>query len=188
MNRYHWSYTFIFMIKYFRRNDRIASKSKDRILQQIAHSQSKDGILSAKWSFTLSFKIVYFQPYDPMFPISKDSFKFPFLICNRLFFVYNLIFMFPIYFHVYNLHCFQCMFPIYIFSHGVAMVIFELPIVPRRHFNPYWQIMENSSVTQAVLLKNSSNFFEISILGRHTDRFTGKLIHSNFLTETIYDI
>ena len=52
--------------------------------------------------------------------------------------------------------------------------------------NPYWQIMENSSRifseififrTQAVLLENSSIFFEISILGRHTGRFTGKLIH-----------
>ena len=30
------------------------------------------------------------------------------------FFVSNLIFMFPIYFYVSNLHCFQCMFPIYI--------------------------------------------------------------------------
>ena len=59
--------------------------------------------------------------------------------------------------------------------------------------------MENSSkifsrififrvVTQAVLLKNSSIFFKISILGRHTDRFTRKLIHSNSLTETIYNI
>ena len=58
--------------------------------------------------------------------------------------------------------------------------------------NPYLQILENSSrnfseififwvVTQAVLLENSSRqFFEISILGRHTGRFTGKLIHSNF--------
>ena len=58
-----------------------------------------------------------------------------------------------------------------------------------RNINPYWQIMENSSrnfseififrvVTQAVLLENSSNFFfEISILGRHTGRFIGKLIH-----------
>ena len=58
--------------------------------------------------------------------------------------------------------------------------------------NPYWQILENSSrnfskififwvVTQAVLLENSSSFFfEIQILGRHTGRFTGKLIHSNF--------
>ena len=67
-------------------------------------------------------------------------------------------------------------------------------------FNPYWKIMENSSrnfseililrvVTQAILLENSSNFFfEISILGRHTDRLTGKLIHSNCLTETIYDM
>ena len=55
--------------------------------------------------------------------------------------------------------------------------------------NPYLQILENSSrnfseififwvVTQAVLLENSSRqFFEISILGRHTGRFTGKLIH-----------
>ena len=68
--------------------------------------------------------------------------------------------------------------------------------------NTYWQIMENSSrnfseififwvVTKAVLLENLSIFFEISILGRHTDRFTGKLNHSNFLIETIhptYDI
>ena len=45
-------------------------------------------------------------------------------------------------------------------------------------FNPYWQIMENSSIY----------FSEIFIFpGRHTGRFTGKLIHSNFLTETIYD-
>ena len=62
----------------------------------------------------------------------------------------------------------------------------------RLDFNPYLQILENSSrnfseififwvVTQAVLLENSSRqFFEISILGRHTGRFTGKLIHSNF--------
>ena len=59
----------------------------------------------------------------------------------------------------------------------------------KMYINSYWQIMENSSrkfseififriVTQAVLLESSSNFcFEISILGRHTDRFTGKLIH-----------
>ena len=57
------------------------------------------------------------------------------------------------------------------------------------NINPYLQILENSSrnfseififwvVTQAVLLENSSRqFFEISILGRHTGRFTGKLIH-----------
>ena len=31
-------------------------------------------------------------------------------------------------------------------------------------------------------------FFEISILQHHTDCFTGTLIHSNFWTETIYDI
>ena len=70
--------------------------------------------------------------------------------------------------------------------------------------------MENSSrnfseififrvVTQAVLMENSSmnnheyvpiHFFSIlapEFLGRQTDHFTGKLIHSNFLTETIYD-
>ena len=62
----------------------------------------------------------------------------------------------------------------------------------KRCLNPYLQILENSSrifseififwvVTQAVLLENSSRqFFEISILGRHTGRFTGKLIHSNY--------
>ena len=85
-------------------------------------------------------------------------------------------------------------------------------------FNPYWQILENSSrnfskilifwvVRQAVLLENSSSFFfrnlnsgashrpfywkthplkimdtysVFLILGRHTGRFTGKFIHSNF--------
>ena len=42
----------------------------------------------------------------------------------------------------------------------------------KKHFNPYWEIFE------IVLLENSSNyFFEISILGRYTGRFTGKLIH-----------
>ena len=51
-----------------------------------------------------------------------------------------------------------------------------------QHFlNPYWEIMENSSrnfseififrvVTRAVLLENSSIFFEISILGRHNSK------------------
>ena len=88
----------------------------------------------------------------------------------------------------------------------------------KNSFNPYWQILENSSrnfskififwvVTQAVLLENSSSFFSkfkfwgvtqavllenssiknhghlfsfFLILGRHTGRFTGKFIHSNF--------
>ena len=49
-------------------------------------------------------------------------------------------------------------------------------------------LLENSSnvfskfefwgVTQTVLLENSSIFFKIWILGRHTGRFTWKLIHS----------
>ena len=57
--------------------------------------------------------------------------------------------------------------------------------------HPYCQIMENSSrnfseififwvATKAVLPENSYIFFEISILGRYTGRFTGKLIHSIF--------
>ena len=37
-------------------------------------------------------------------------------------------------------------------------------------------------------LKIMSTYSFFSILGRHIDRFTGKLIHSNFLTETIYDM
>ena len=70
--------------------------------------------------------------------------------------------------------------------------------------NPYWQIMENSSrnsseifilrvLTQAVLLENPSiknhgYLFSFFNSGRRTERFTGKLIHSNFLTGTIYDM
>ena len=96
------------------------------------NSQSKDGIRSEKWSYTFSFKIVYSQPYDPMFPISEDSFYFPFLVCN-------ILFCFPSNFHVSNLFlCFQSI---------LATVIFELPTGPRRHINPYWQITENSSRT-----------------------------------------
>ena len=68
--------------------------------------------------------------------------------------------------------------------------------------NQPWQTMENLSkifpkififqvVTQAVLLENPSiknhgYLFSFFNSGRRTERFTGKLIHSNFLTETIY--
>ena len=86
-----------------------------------------------------------------------------------------------------------------------SKVLFILPttsiILISAVFNPYWQIMENSSknfskififrvVTQAVLLVNSSikNHEFFSVLGRHTGRFIGKLIHWNFWTEIIYDM
>jgi len=36
--------------------------------------------------------------------------------------------------------------------------------------------------------KNKMVSLPFSILGRHTERFAGKLIHWNFLTEIIYDM
>ena len=62
-------------------------------------------------------------------------------------------------------------------------------IVVTDHFNPYCQILENSSrnfskifnfrvMTQTVYLENSSNFFsKFQFWGRELDRLPGKLIH-----------
>ena len=52
----------------------------------------------------------------------------------------------------------------------IEILVAENIFISRQYFNPYWQIMENSSrnfskififwvVTQAVLLENSSSFF-----------------------------
>ena len=96
-------------------------------------------ILLVLKSFTPSHMTLCFQSQKILF-ISHFQFAI-------YFFVSHLIFMFLIYFYVSNLHCFKCIFPIYILSHGLATVIFELPTGPRRHINPYWQITENSSRT-----------------------------------------
>ena len=89
-----------------------------------------------------------------------------------------------------------------------ATVIFKLKVADsfkvadlllthgRSGINPHWQITENSSrnfseiiifrvVTKAVLLgnlsiKNHDYLFGFFNSGRHTDRYTGKLIHSIF--------
>ena len=64
------------MIVYFQQNDRIITKSKDRILQQIVYLQSKDLILLTKWSFTFSFRIVYFKFKDRVLSAAIIYFQF----------------------------------------------------------------------------------------------------------------
>ena len=69
----------------------------------------------------------YVSNLKRLFPMSFFCFQSSFYVSNLRFFVKNLITMFPvyffcfqsnfmslIYFYVSNLHCFQCMFPIYI--------------------------------------------------------------------------
>ena len=55
----------------------------------------------------------------------------------------------------------------------------EFPFSRSSHKPFYWETHP---------LKIMTTFSFCSILGRHTGCFIGKLIHSNFLTETIYDM
>ena len=73
---------------------------------------SVERILYVERWYTFRKMIVHSQPYE-----SYDMticFRSQKIVFNVVFFVSNLIFVFPIYFYFINLHCFQCMFPIFI--------------------------------------------------------------------------
>ena len=78
------------------------------------------------------------------------------------------------------------------------MVIYSVKVKGSAQcFNPYWQILVNSSrnfsgisvlrvISQTVLMESLSNFIsKFQLRGHESDRFTGKIIHVNFMSYSV---
>ena len=93
-----------------------------------------------------------------MFPIYVFCFQSHNDVSNVFVFVTNLTFMFPTYFDVFNLHCFQCMFPIYI----VSSVCFQSTLFPMYVSNLHcFQCMFPIYILPLVKIVHSSNLWFI---------------------------
>ena len=87
------------------------------------------------------------------------------------FFVSNLIFMFPIYFYVSNLHCFQCMFPIYILPFQSAFFVSNLITM----FPMYFFCFQSNFHVSNLFLCFQSALFPMYVSNPHITFFLIKL-------------
>ena len=128
-----------------------------------SHTQSKDGILSAKWSFTLNHMTPCFQSQKIVYTVIFYS---------------NLIFMFPIN-NVYNLHipsnhCFQStnfvsnlnsLFPLYFFCFLSHNHVYHQSTYYRNKY--FWNVKNGFWIIQVCIFIsfNGELFFKKVIYG-----------------------